>query len=48
MSSIIIYHDDQADEILDKINQVLEVHNLKFEDVSLEGDDFVEYKLEEL
>jgi DNA-dependent RNA polymerase auxiliary subunit epsilon len=44
----VIYYDDDAMEIIEKMNEALSDKNLKVEWVGKEGDDFMEYEIQEL
>jgi len=41
-----IEYDDQLWEVVDKVNQALKPHGLKFVDYGTDGDGFVDYVLE--
>ena len=43
--NITVYHDDQIDDIIDKINQLLIEHELEISDISEDGQDFCVYEL---
>jgi len=48
MSNITIWYDDDADEILKKVDKALADHNLTLKDLTVDGMDYLEYSIEKI